>query len=192
LSWRLRRRAALFWKRLPSSFLPNEDQGYMYVALQLPNSASLQRTEEAARHVEDVLRHTPGVQTTTSVVGFNLLSTAYTTYNAFFFVTFKPWPERTKPEERYAGIIAHLTAELRKIPEGTAFGFSPPAIPGVGTAGGFTFVLEDRAGKDISFGGQPEQIHGRRGQAQGAGPASPRPSFPPCPRFLSRWIGTRC
>jgi multidrug efflux pump len=143
--------AALFWKRLPSSFLPNEDQGYMYVALQLPNSASLQRTEEATRHVEDVLLHTPGVQTTTSVMGFNLLSTAYTTYNAFFFVTFKPWSERTRPEERYAGIIAHLNGELRKIPEGTAFGFSPPAIPGVGTAGGFTFVLEDRSGKDLSF-----------------------------------------
>ncbi len=143
--------AALFWRRLPSSVLPNEDQGYMYAALQLPNSASLQRTEEAARRVEDVLRHTPGVQTTTSVLGFSLLSTAYTTYNAFFFVTFKPWAERTKPEERYAGIIAHNTSELNKIPDGTAFAFAPPAIPGVGTAGGFTFVLEDRAGKDISF-----------------------------------------
>jgi HAE1 family hydrophobic/amphiphilic exporter-1 len=143
--------AALFWKRLPSSFLPNEDQGYMYAALQLPNSSSLERTEDASRHVEDVLMHTPGVQTCTSIVGFNLLSTAYATYNAFYFVTFKPWPERTKPEEHYAGIIAHLNSELRKVKEGTAFAFSPPAIPGVGTAGGFTFVLEDRAGKDLPF-----------------------------------------
>jgi HAE1 family hydrophobic/amphiphilic exporter-1 len=142
---------ALFWTRLPASFLPNEDQGYVYVSLQLPNSASLQRTADAARRVEDILKHTPGVQTYTSVIGFNLLSTVLSTYNSFFFVTFKPWPERTKPEERYAGIVAHINSELRKIPEGTSFAFAPPSIPGIGTAGGVTFVLEDRAGKDISF-----------------------------------------
>jgi HAE1 family hydrophobic/amphiphilic exporter-1 len=143
--------AALFWTRLPTSFLPNEDLGYLYVALQLPNSASLQRTAAAAHEVEEVLKHTPGVQTYTSVIGFSLLSTVYSTYNSFFFVSFKPWPERTRPEERYAGIVAHLNAALRKIPEGTAFAFAPPSIPGIGTAGGFTFVLEDRAGRDISF-----------------------------------------
>ncbi len=143
--------AALLWRHLPTSFLPDEDQGYMYVALQLPNSASLQRTGEAARDVERVLASTPGVANSVEIVGFSLLSTVYSTYNSFFFVTFKPWSDRTKAAEHYAEIKAHINAALARIPEGTAFAFAPPSIPGVGTAGGFTFVLEDRAGKDIGF-----------------------------------------
>jgi len=143
--------AVLFGRSVPSAFLPDEDQGYCYVQLQLPNSASLQRTAAAAHRVEDILKNTPGVQKYTSVIGFSLLSTVYSTYNSFFFVTFKPWSERTKPAERYDAIKAHLNAALRQLPEGTAFAFAPPAIPGVGTAGGVTFVLEDRAGKDVSF-----------------------------------------
>jgi HAE1 family hydrophobic/amphiphilic exporter-1 len=137
--------------RLPTSFLPEEDQGYVYVSLQLPNAASLQRTSEAARKVEQIIMGTPGVKTCTSVIGFSLLSTVYNTYSGFFFVNFKPWSERTRPEEKYDAIKAHLNRELSKIPEGRSFAFSPPSIPGVGTAGGFTFVLEDRAGKDVAF-----------------------------------------
>jgi HAE1 family hydrophobic/amphiphilic exporter-1 len=143
--------AFLLSKTLAPSFLPEEDQGYVYVGLQLPNAASLQRTEAASRRVEDVLAHTPGVEHYTSVIGFSLLSQVYNTYSAFFFVNLKPWSERKKPEEQYAAIQAHLRQELGKIPEGTAFAFSPPAIPGVGTAGGVTFILEDRAGRDLSF-----------------------------------------
>lgn len=137
--------------RLHTSFLPEEDQGYVYVQLQLPNAASLQRTSEAAKKVEEVIMHTPGVQTCTSVIGFSLLSTVTNSYSAFFFANFKPWDDRTHPEERYEAIKAHLNAELRKIPEGRAIAFAPPSIPGVGTAGGFNFVLEDRAGRDIGF-----------------------------------------
>jgi HAE1 family hydrophobic/amphiphilic exporter-1 len=136
---------------LPSAFLPDEDQGYCYVQLQLPSSASLQRTAAAAARVEAILKDTPGVQKYTSVIGFSLLSTVYSTYNSFFFVTFKPWADRTKPEERYDAIKAHLNAALRQLPEGTAFAFAPPAIPGVGTAGGVTFVLEDRSGQGTAF-----------------------------------------
>jgi HAE1 family hydrophobic/amphiphilic exporter-1 len=137
--------------KLPSSFLPEEDQGYIYVGLQLPNASSLQRTSEVARKVEDIVKATPGVKTCTSVIGFSLLSTVYNTYSAFFFVNFKPWSERTKADEHFDAIRAHLNQELHKIPEGNAVAFSPPSIPGVGTAGGFTFVLEDRAGRDIPF-----------------------------------------
>jgi HAE1 family hydrophobic/amphiphilic exporter-1 len=138
-------------RHLPSAFLPEEDQGYLYVGLQLPNAASLQRTSEVAHKVEEVLKNTPGVKSYTSVIGFSLLSTVYNTYSGFFFVNLKPWSERTRPDEQLAAIKAHLNGELHRIPEGNAFAFSPPAIPGVGTAGGFTFVLEDRAGKDIGF-----------------------------------------
>jgi hydrophobic/amphiphilic exporter-1 (mainly G- bacteria), HAE1 family len=143
--------AAFFNAKVPSSFLPDEDQGYLYINLQLPNAASLQRTDEVARKIEDVLAHTPGVQYTTSVVGFSLLSFVRTSYNGFFFVTLKPWDDRKARSEQFQQIKQNINFELSKIPEGIAFSFSPPAIPGVGTSGGFTFALEDRAGNDVEF-----------------------------------------
>jgi len=143
--------AAFFSGKVPSSFLPDEDQGYLYVNLQLPSAASQERTEKVARKIEAILKDTPGVQKTTSVVGFSLLSFTRSTYNAFFWVTLKPWDDRTKREEQFQVIKARLNRQLSQIPEGVSFDFSPPAIPGVGTSGGFTFVLEDRAGKDIQF-----------------------------------------
>src|SRR5712691_11795446 len=130
-----------FANRVPSSFLPDEDQGYAFVNLQLPNGASLERTTAAAANVEKILTSTPGVRYTTSVVGFSLLSYVRTSYNAFFFVTFKPWDERTTRAEQFQAIKAHLNQELSKLPTAIAFGFSPPAIPGVGNSGEFTFVL---------------------------------------------------
>jgi len=143
--------AAFFSNKVPSSFLPDEDQGYFYVNLQLPSAASLERTDHVAQRIENILAHTPGVQSTTSVVGFSLLSFTRTSYNAFFFVTLKPWDDRKTRLEQFQVIKARLNRELSQLPEGIAFDFSPPAIPGVGTSGGFTFVLEDRAGKDVEF-----------------------------------------
>ena len=143
--------AGFFGARLPSGFLPEEDQGYVFIQLQLPEAASLERTDQACRKIEDFLSKTPGVQYTTSVIGFSLLSLAQNTYSAFFFVTFKPWSERSKPEEQYQAIKARLNKELAGLSEGIGFAFPPPVIPGVGTSGGFSFVLEDRAGKDVSF-----------------------------------------
>ncbi len=140
-----------FGSRLPSSFLPDEDQGYLFVNMQLPNASSLERTDAAAKQVEKILAGTPGVEYTTSVVGFSLLSFVQTSYNAFFFVTLKPWGTRNTRAEQYQAINVHLNQELSRLPAGTVFSFSPPAIPGVGTSGGFTFVLEDRAGKDVQF-----------------------------------------
>jgi HAE1 family hydrophobic/amphiphilic exporter-1 len=143
--------AGFFSAKVPSSFLPDEDQGYLYINLQLPNAASLQRTDEVARKIEAALAKTPGVQYTTSVVGFSLLSFVRTSYNGFFFVTLKPWDDRKSRDEQFQQIKMNINRELSQIPEGIAFSFSPPAIPGVGTSGGFTFVLEDRAGNDVQF-----------------------------------------
>jgi hydrophobic/amphiphilic exporter-1 (mainly G- bacteria), HAE1 family len=143
--------AGLFGARLPSGFLPEEDQGYVFLALQLPDASSLERTDQAAHKIEDALGKIPGVQYTTSVVGFSLLSLVQNTYSAFFFVTFKPWSERTKPEEQYTAIKANINKQLAGLTDGLAFAFPPPAIPGVGTSGGFQFILEDRAGKDVAF-----------------------------------------
>jgi len=143
--------AGWFGSRLPSGFLPEEDQGYIYMALQLPDAASLERTDAACHKIEELLSQTPGVQHTTSIIGFNLVTFVQNTYSAFFFVTLKPWSERTKPEEQYDAIKMRLTKALAGLTDGVGFAFPPPAIPGAGTSGGFTLALEDRSGKDIGF-----------------------------------------
>ena len=143
--------AVLTGRHLPASFLPEEDQGYVMAALQLPDAASLQRTSVAAAKVEDVMLNTPGVEGCLAVVGFNLLSQVANTYSAFFFVPLKPWDERERPEEQYQAIRAHIAQGLAKIPEGIAFSFPPAAIPGIGTFGGVSFVLEDRSGREQEF-----------------------------------------
>ena len=141
----------LIGKQVPGGFLPEEDQGYLYAGVQLPNASSLQRTNEVTRQIENMILETPGVQYCTSVTGYSLLSGITNTYSGFFFVTLKPWHERHSEEEKYEAIMADLNKRLASIPQGIAFAFSPPAIPGIGTSGGVTFILQDRAGKDIGF-----------------------------------------
>jgi len=143
--------AGFFGSKVPSSFLPDEDQGYMFMNLQLPSASSLQRTEATAREIEQTLATTPGVKSTASVIGFSLLSLTRSSYSAFFFVTLEEWKDRKKREEQYQFIRQSINRKLAGRPDGIAFAFSPPAIPGVGTSGGFTFVLEDRSGKDVAF-----------------------------------------
>jgi HAE1 family hydrophobic/amphiphilic exporter-1 len=137
--------------QLPTGFLPIEDQGYVYLNVQLPEASSLQRTDQFTKEIEAILKDTPGVKYATSVVGFSLLSTVSTTYNAFLFVTLDPWDERKKPEEQLLPIFKNVNKRLADLPGAKAFLFPPPAIPGVGTSGGVTMVLEDRSGRDIAF-----------------------------------------
>jgi len=125
----------LIGSRVPGGFLPEEDQGYMYAGVQLPDAASLQRTEATMRILEKILMNTPGVEYCTAVSGYSMLSGIINTYSGFFFITLKPWEERKKPEEKYEAIMAHINREFAKLPQGVAFAFSPPAIPGIGTAG---------------------------------------------------------
>ncbi len=143
--------AGWFGKTLPTGFLPEEDQGFLYVSVQLPFAASMDRTVAVCKQVEDMVLSTPGVESCTTVGGFNLLSFTRNTYSATFWVGLKYWDKRTKPEESYPAIKANLARKLSRVPVAIAFAFPPPAISGVGTAGGFTMVLEDRAGKDIPF-----------------------------------------
>jgi hydrophobic/amphiphilic exporter-1 (mainly G- bacteria), HAE1 family len=137
--------------KVPSSFLPQEDQGYLYAGIQLPDAASLQRTEDATRKVEAILAQTPGIKGYTTINGFSLLSGISNTYSAFFFITLKPWSEREAPSEQADALLRRINGALYTVQEGYAFAFSPPSIPGIGASGGFTFILEDRSGKDLSF-----------------------------------------
>ncbi len=142
----------LLGARLPGGFLPTEDQGYAFVALQLPQGTSLQRTEDASRDVENALHRVPGVQSVTSVIGFSLLSFTQDTYHAFYFVTLKDWDQRKSPDQQFAVIQQNLAKQLGSVKEGLAFSFPPPAIPGLGSSGGVSMVLEDRSGSgDLNF-----------------------------------------
>src|SRR6476661_5298411 len=143
--------AGFFGARLPNGFLPLEDQGYLYLNVQLPAASSLQRTDEVSKRIEEILSHTPGVQYASTIVGYSLLSSVNTTYNAFFFVTLAPWDERKQPNEKILAIFKNVNRQLAELPEAQAFLFPPPAIPGVGTSGGVSFVLEDRTGKNVAF-----------------------------------------
>lgn len=137
---------AMLGNRLPSSFLPTEDQGYLLVAMRLPDAASLERSDAAARKIEERVRRIPGVASVFTVVGFDLLTGVQNTYNGIFWVTLKDWSERKSAEEQFEAIQGRLAAEISQVPDAFAFPISPPAIPGVGSTGGFTFVLEDRSG----------------------------------------------
>lgn len=143
--------ALLVGDRLPSGFLPTEDQGYFYLNIQLPDAASLQRTDAFTRKVEAVLKGTPGVQYYSTIVGNSLLTQTNATYSAFVFVALKPWGQRKSKATSIKAIMESVNERLGAMPEGRAFAFSPPAISGVGTSGGFSFMLEDRAGKSVAY-----------------------------------------
>ncbi|MGC2637050.1 MAG: multidrug efflux RND transporter permease subunit [Acidobacteriaceae bacterium] len=134
--------------RLPSGFLPQEDQGYLFVALQLPDASSMQRTDVAVQKVTKALLNTPGVGGVVGVDGFNLLTLTESTNTAFFFVSLKPWGQRHAKDEQIQAIQSSVQRQLMGVSDGIAFSFPPPQIPGVGTSGGVTMILQDRSGND--------------------------------------------
>ena len=136
--------------RLPTGFVPEEDQGYLFANIQLPDAASMERTDEVSQLVEKILAETDGIEGYNTIVGFSMLSQVNTTYSAFLFITLEPWDVRD-PKGLEAKVIARKLNQqfARKIPEAKVVSFSPPAIPGIGTSGGVTFVLEDIAGGSV-------------------------------------------
>ncbi len=138
--------------RLPTSFLPTEDYGYMYVNVQLPPAASMERTDQALKKVEAILGKTAGVQYYTTVSGFSNLSRVSASYQGFFFIALKPWAERTKPELQVQGIVDTLNKQMAaEVPEANCIALTPPAIPGLGNAGGFSMYIQDRSGGTVQF-----------------------------------------
>jgi hydrophobic/amphiphilic exporter-1 (mainly G- bacteria), HAE1 family len=137
-------------RSLPTSFIPEEDQGYAFLQIQLPDAASLQRTDAVMRKIDDILAHTHGVQSFSGISGFSLLSNTSATYTGFYFLQLDPWEERRSAELSANGLMQSLNQKMRmEIPQAIAFAFGPPAIPGLGTAGGFTFMLQDRSGGSV-------------------------------------------
>jgi HAE1 family hydrophobic/amphiphilic exporter-1 len=139
-------------KSVPSSFLPDEDQGYFFLNVQLPDASSLQRTDAVCREVEAILGKTKGVRYYNTIAGFSLLSYVSSPYNAFYFVSLDPWDEREGLGLSAKELLTQLNGRFRsKIPEATVFAFAPPAIPGLGSSGGFSLWVQDRSGGSVEL-----------------------------------------
>ena len=140
--------AALLGGSLPGGFIPTEDQGYMFLALQLPDGASAQRTDAAQQKITAALLKTPGIQGVIAVTNFSLLTQVQSTNAGFFFVALKPWEARKSKDQQLNYIQGNLQKQLGADPDGIAFAFPPPSIPGIGTSGGVTMIIEDRTNSD--------------------------------------------
>jgi HAE1 family hydrophobic/amphiphilic exporter-1 len=142
--------AGLLGKRLPTSFLPQEDYGYFLMNVQLPPAASLERTDAVTRKIDALLQKTEGVSGFNTIVGFSLLTRVTASNNAFYFVQLKPWSERGDLDAKT--ITTNLNKKLRgAAPEAIAFAILPPSIPGLGSQGGLSFWVQDRSGASIEF-----------------------------------------
>ena len=150
----------LVGKKIPGGFLPEEDLGYIFAVIQLPDAASLQRTSEAGRQVEQIIMNTPGVENCTTVIGFNLLSLIQNTYSGFFFIKLKDWSERQRPEEKAPAIIARPQPRTQPTAAGNCIGLSPAGNPGNWYCGRCNLYSRRPCGQRHRVpGGQHPEIH---------------------------------
>jgi HAE1 family hydrophobic/amphiphilic exporter-1 len=138
-------------KRLPQSFLPDEDQGYFIINLELPEAASLQRTVAVMRKIDEILKHEPGVLYSNGIGGFSILSQTTSPRNGVYFCLLKPYPERRTPALQSSSIVAAVNQKLARLLDAQVFAFLPPAIPGIGQASGVDFFIQDRGGHDVDY-----------------------------------------
>ena len=160
--------SVFLFSKTPQSFLPEEDQGAIFAALRLPEGASLNRTEAVVKQVEDIVKPIPGVEGVLSVVGLNFIDYVAASNQAFFVIRLKPYEDRTDPAQSAGAIIARLRPQLAAIQGAIAFPFNLPPILGLGSTGGFQFVLEALQGQSptdvaavlnalvVAANGQPE------------------------------------
>ncbi len=138
--------------RIPSGFIPDEDNGYFMAAVQLPDASSLERTDAVTRKAEAILASEPSIAYVTTITGYSMLSGAYASNTSFFFISTKPWEERKSKQDHVFELIRRLNGKFyAAIPEATVFAFGPPPIPGLGTGSGFSFMLQDRGGNPPEY-----------------------------------------
>ena len=136
-----------FGKLLPTGFVPPEDRGAFMVDVRLPDGAALPRTAAVLSQVETIFMDTPGVQNVISVGGYSILASSVIPNGALLIVVLDPWDQRDEPSLRLNSILQSVTPKLLAIPSATIFPFNLPPIPGLGTTGGFEFVLQDTEGR---------------------------------------------
>ena len=154
--------------KLPTGFIPNEDEGYMFVHVQLPDGATLERTTEVLDRVNEILLDTPGVAHAITLGGFSLLDNLNIPNAGACIPVLAPWDERKDQATQIQGILGTLSRRFSEIQDGIVFAFTPPPIRGLGSAGGFEFQLQDRGGagifgletsaKDLVFGGGEDPL----------------------------------
>ena len=136
-------------KLVPGGFMPEEDMGYLLVNIQLPDAASLQRSDAVAKKVEKIIEKYEEVEFVTTAAGFSLLSGSLSTNAGFIFVSLEDWDERDKTANE---IIARLNIDFySQINEAQVFAFGPPAIPGLGSGSGFTLMVQDKGGNTPDY-----------------------------------------
>jgi HAE1 family hydrophobic/amphiphilic exporter-1 len=134
-------------KQVPTGFVPEEDNGYFLVNVQLPDASSLQRTDEVCRRIEAILGETEGIDNYTTIAGYSIITQVVGPNVGGFFVSLKPWHERHGAEQRSFELVEALNERFAaEIPEAVVYAFGPPAIQGLGTGAGFTILLQDRGG----------------------------------------------
>ena len=133
--------------RTPQSFLPDEDQGAFFIAMRLPEGASVNRTQGVVEQVEEMVKPIPGVEGVLSIVGFGFIDGIAASNQAFFVIRLKPYGDRTDPAQNASAIIAGLRPKLNTISQAIVFPFNLPPILGLGSTGGFQYVLEALQGQ---------------------------------------------
>jgi multidrug efflux pump len=141
--------AGALFRQLPTSFLPDEDQGTIYVTVRLPDAASTERADAATRRVEDLIGKIPGVSGTFTLGGIDISTRTSSSNVATVITRLKPWDERTTPDLEFRGIIANIQRATARVPEAVTSAFGQPPIQGLSTTGGFQFMLEDRTGVGV-------------------------------------------
>src|SRR5882672_7801671 len=139
-------------KKVATGFIPEEDQGYFFMNVTLQDASSLKRTDAVCRKIDAILAATPEVESYNTFAGYSILSNSAATYSGLYFVSLKNWSKRPGSQHTANAVIDRLNRQLASdVHEATAFGFGPPAIPGLGYAGGFSMWIQDRSGADVPF-----------------------------------------
>jgi len=138
-------------KILPQSFLPDEDQGYFLMNVELPEAASLQRTNAVMRKIDDLLKHQPGVRYYNAISGFSILSQTASSRNGVYFCLLSPYEQRRSAALQAPAVVAAINQKLARLPDAQSFAFLPPAIPGIGQASGVDFFVQDYSGGTVDY-----------------------------------------
>ena len=137
--------------KIPTGFVPQEDEGYFIVNVQLPDAASLERTLAVTARVNDIIEKVPGVDKVVMINGYSFIDSSRSPNASGALVTLTPWDERPSAELSLGGIVRQVNAQLSEIQEALVFAFAPPSLPGVGIASGFTMQLQDRGGVGLEM-----------------------------------------
>ena len=147
--------AGVLFKTLPGGFLPDEDQGVFISSVRLPDGASIQRNLSSSKQVQKILQSTPGIQDTSVVGGLDIPTATNNSNVTTVFATLKPWDERKAKNVQFESILGSVQQKYFGVKDGFIFAFGLPPILGLGTSGGFEFMLEDRAGGDVEHLAKP-------------------------------------